>query len=368
MFCWILGAKRLLWLIPMSLETKSPKNLNPHNGGAYSKPTAKHVCRGATSKQTSNSNLRGFWIVGFHFLVLPNMACPHTLSRIYLRICFWGTCGVLNIMWAILPVSIVYTLTIQCTPVFELKTSVKLHEPASQFWSNPVWGITVPFIGAFTPMHPAPAIVVTPPDREPPNNVEAQKHVSYALTASSVAPAQEWACALELVEFASESLARDVLPTRRDGSLWKQSDYGLTPYRAARVKQQFGKLPGGDACKRVPGMAQATSWVSTLDDCFSSPADRCKLYWMCPPYHRLSDRVWKIRREKIRAIVVRPKWTHREWRKPHMEITLRGTIFLGRRLGPVSIRMTTSHPSLNGVGPQWRYKWTVVLRKKFDGH
>ena len=34
-------------------------------------------------------------------------------------------------------VSIVCTLTIQCTPVFGLRTSGKLHDPASHFWLNP---------------------------------------------------------------------------------------------------------------------------------------------------------------------------------------------------------------------------------------
>ena len=187
-----------------------------------------------------------------------------------------------------------------------------------------VWGLTVPLIGAVTPTHPAPAIVVTPPGGEPPNRVEAEKHISYALTASSAAPVQDRACALELVEFAPEALARDVLPTRRDGSMWTQSDYGLTPYWAARVKKQFGKNPDVDAFNRVPGMAQATRWVSPLEDFFSTPEDPSKLYWMCPPYHRFSDSVWKIRQEKLRAIVVRPKWTHREWWKPLIEITLQG--------------------------------------------
>ena len=143
-----------------------------------------------------------------------------------------------------------------------------------------VWGLTVPVIGAVTPTHPAPAIVVTPPGGEPPNRVEAEKHISYALTASSVAPVQDRACALKLVEFAPEVLARDVLPTRRDGSMWTQSDYGLTPYWAARVKKQFGKNPDVDAFNRVPGMAQATCWVSPLEDFFSTPADPSKLYWM----------------------------------------------------------------------------------------
>ena len=152
-----------------------------------------------------------------------------------------------------------------------------------------MWGLTVPVIRAVTPTHPAPAIVVTPPGGELTNCVEAGKHISYASTASSVAPVQDRACALELVEFAPEALARDVLPTRHDGSMWTPSDYGLTPYWAARVKKQFGKNPDVDAFNRVPGMAQATRWVSPLEDFFSTPADPSKLYWMCPPYHRFSD-------------------------------------------------------------------------------
>ena len=152
-----------------------------------------------------------------------------------------------------------------------------------------MWGITVPIIGAVTPMHPAPAIVVTPPGGEPPNRVEAEKHICYALTASSVAPVQDRACELELVEFAPETLARVVLSAWRDVSAWKQSDYGLTPYWAALVKKQFGKNPDVDAFNRVLGMAQATRWGSPLEDFFFTPADFSKLYLMCPPYHRFSE-------------------------------------------------------------------------------
>ena len=187
-----------------------------------------------------------------------------------------------------------------------------------------MWGKTVPIIGAVTPMHPAPAIVVTPPGGEPPNRVEAEKHISYALTASSVARVEDRACALELVEFAPEPLARDVLPAWRGGSVWKQSNSGLTEYWAARVRIQFGKNPDVDTFNRVPAMAQATRWVSPLDDFFSTPADPSKLNWMCPPYHRLSECVQKFQQEKLAAIVVGPKWTHREWWKPLIEITLQG--------------------------------------------
>ena len=176
-----------------------------------------------------------------------------------------------------------------------------------------VWGITIPIIGAVTPMHQAPAIVVTPPGGEPPNRVEAEKDIFYALTASSEASVQDRACALELIECAPEALAHDVRPTWPDWSMWTQSDYGLTPYWAARVKKQFGKSPDVGAFNRVPGMAQATRWVSPLEDFFSTPAEPSKLYWMCQPYQRFSHCVRKIQQEKLRAIVVGPKWTHREW-------------------------------------------------------
>ena len=303
------------------------------NGGAYSKQIMRRLCQGGTSKRTSKFNLRGLWMVVFHFLVLPSMACPRTLSRIYLGIWFlghpWGYehCvshfARFNCLYSHHPVH----------PRFWIEDFREAPRTGKPFLVKPihgkvsrqsVWGLTVPVIGAVTPTHPAPAIVVTPPGGEPPNRVEAEKHISYALTASSVAPVQDRACALELVEFAPEALARDVLPTRRDGSMWTQSDYGLTPYWAARVKKQFGKSPDVDAFNRVPGMAQATRWVSPLEDFFSTPADPSKLYWMCPPYHRFSDCVRKIRQEKLRAIVVGPKWTHREWLKPLMEITLQG--------------------------------------------
>ena len=130
---------------------------------------------------------------------------------------------------------------------------------------------------------------------------------------------QDRASALELVEFASETL-----PTHRDGSMWKQSDYGLTLYWAARVKNQFIENPEVETFNRVPGMAQATRWVSQLDDFLSTPADACKLFWMCPPFHRLSHCVQKIRQEKLQSIVVGPSLSRREWWKPLREITLQG--------------------------------------------
>ena len=101
-----------------------------------------------------------------------------------------------------------------------------------------MWGITVRIIRAVTPMHPTPAIVVTPLGAEQPNPLGAEKHICYA---SCVAPAQDAACELELVESAPEALAPDVPPTRRDGSIWEQSVHWLTPYWAARLKKRLGK-------------------------------------------------------------------------------------------------------------------------------
>ena len=48
------------WLAPMFLETNSPKNMNPPNEGAYSKPTARRLCRGGgASNKTSKVHFTG---------------------------------------------------------------------------------------------------------------------------------------------------------------------------------------------------------------------------------------------------------------------------------------------------------------------
>ena len=46
----VLGARRSLWLAPMFLLTKSPKNMKPPNRGAYSKRTTGHLCQVRTRK------------------------------------------------------------------------------------------------------------------------------------------------------------------------------------------------------------------------------------------------------------------------------------------------------------------------------
>ena len=163
-----------------------------------------------------------------------------------------------------------------------------------------MWGVTVPIIAPATPMHPAPAIVVTPPGGALPNCVAAVKHISYALTASSVAPVQDRACALKLVESAPETLARD-------RCMWKQSDYGVTPYWGEGVKTPLGRNPEVDASNRIPGMAEATCWVLPHDDFLATPADASEFYWMCPPYHWFSACLRIIHQEKLGAIVVGPK-------------------------------------------------------------
>ena len=372
-FWWILGAKRSLWLTPMFLETNSPKNMNPPNGGAYSKPIMRRLCRGGdeqidvkiqfTGVVDGSVSLPRVAQYGVSPYLVPNLPWDMVLGHL------WGYehCvshfARFNCLYSHHPVH----------PRFWIEDFREAPRTGKPFLVKPihgkvsrqsVWGLTVPVIGAVTPTHPAPAIVVTPPGGEPPDRVEAEKHISYALTASSVALLQDRACALELVEFAPETLARDVLPTRRDGSMWTQSDYGLTPYWAARVKKQFGKNPDVDAFNRVPGMAQATRWVSPLEDFFSTPADPSRLYWMCPPYHRFSDCVRKIRHIKLRAIVVGPKWTHREWWKPLMEITLQGYHLPGPETKACLYQNDHLPPILNRVGPRWRYTWTVVLRRK----
>ena len=95
---WILGAKRSLWPTPMILKTKSPKNMNPPNGGAYFKPITRLLCRGGDEQIGVKVQFTGVRMVVFHFLVLPSRTCPRTLSRIYLLIWFWGTHGVTNIV------------------------------------------------------------------------------------------------------------------------------------------------------------------------------------------------------------------------------------------------------------------------------
>ena len=99
LFRWILGAKRSLWPTPMFLETKSPKKYeSPQRRRLLPADNETPLPGGGTSKWTSKFNLRGLWIVVFHFLVLPNMACPRTLSQIYLGIWFWSIHEVMNIV------------------------------------------------------------------------------------------------------------------------------------------------------------------------------------------------------------------------------------------------------------------------------
>ena len=312
MFWWILGAKRLLSLTTMFLETKSPKNMNPPNRGAYSKPTTRRLCQGGggTRVMDGNVSLPRVAECGVSPYLVPNLPWNKVLGHPWGYEHCKGHFARFNCLYS-------HHRVHPCFWIEDFREAPRTGKPFlvkpihGKVSGQSVWAITVPPIGVVTPMHPAPAIVVTPPAGRPPNSVEAEKHISYSKTASFAAPVEDRACAFGLVEFAPETLARDVPPTRCDGSIWKQSDYGLMPYYAARVKKEFRINPDVDPFNRVPGMAQATRWVSLLDDFFSTPADPSKWYWMCPPYHRFSNCVRKIRQEKLRAIVVGPKWTHR---------------------------------------------------------
>ena len=203
-FWWILGAKRSLWPTPMFLQTNSPKNMNPPNGGAYSKPIMRRLCRGGDEQIDVKIQFTG--VVdgsvsprvaqyGVSPYLVPNLPWDMVLGHP------WGYehCvshfARFNCLYSHHPVH----------PRFWIEDFREAPRTGKPFLVKPihgkvsrqsVWGITVPIVGAVTPMHPAPAIVVTPAGGEPPNRVEAEKHISYALTASSVAPVQDRACAL----------------------------------------------------------------------------------------------------------------------------------------------------------------------------
>ena len=166
-----------------------------------------------------------------------------------------------------MPVSVVYTLTIPCTTRFRIEDfreaprTGKVYFGQTHSWPS----VTSVCVGHNRSNHlsghsnaPARAIMVTDVDGEPLKCVEGEEHISYAFTTFSVGGVQDLACVFELVKFTPDTLASDVLPTWRDGSMWKQSDYGLTPHSAARVKKQVGKNPVVDAFNSVPGMARAT--------------------------------------------------------------------------------------------------------------
>ena len=70
---------------------------------------------------------------------LPRVA-QYGVSAYIVPIClgiwFWGTCGIMSILWAILLVSIVHSTSIQCSLVFGLKTSLRPRETTNYFRSN----------------------------------------------------------------------------------------------------------------------------------------------------------------------------------------------------------------------------------------
>ena len=228
MFWWILGAKRSLWPAPMFLKTKSPKNMNPPKQrrplqadnetplpGRDEQIDVKIQFTRVVDGSVSRPRVAQYGVSPCLVPKLPSdmvlghpWGYEHCLSHFARFICLYSHHAVDLRFWIE-----DFCEAPRTSKPFLVKT---IHGKVSR---QSVWGITVPIGGAVTPMHPAPAIVVTPPGGEPPNRVEAEKDMCYALTSSSVAPVQDRACALELVEFAPETLARDVLPTRRDGSV-----------------------------------------------------------------------------------------------------------------------------------------------------
>ena len=110
---WISGAKRWPW--------RSRRFFRDQISEKYESPQRRRLV------QAENDTP----LPGGGGMALPSMACSHTLSRMSLGIWCWGTRAVVSIVWAILLLSIAYILTIPCTPVFGLKTSVRPPKPAN---------------------------------------------------------------------------------------------------------------------------------------------------------------------------------------------------------------------------------------------
>ena len=204
-FWCILGARRLLWPTPMFLETKSPKNMNPPNGGAYSKPTMRRPCQGGDEQIDVKIRFTG---VVDGSVSLPRVAqygvSPYLVPNLPWDLVLRHPWGYEHCASDFARVNCLYSHH-PVHPRFWIEDFREAPRTGKPFLVKPihgkvsrqsVCGITVPIIGVVTATHPAPAIVVTPPGGEPPNRVEAEKHISYALTASSVAPVQDRACAL----------------------------------------------------------------------------------------------------------------------------------------------------------------------------
>ena len=185
MFWWILGAKRSLWPTPIFLETKSPKHMNPPKGGAYSKTIMRRLCRGGGDEQI-DVKIRFLGVVDGS-VSLPRVA--HYGVSLYL---------VPNVTWDMVfghpwgyKHCVSHFARLNCLyshhhvhPRFLIEDFREAPQTGKPFFVKPihgkvsrqsVWGISVPIIGAVTPMHPAPANVVTPPGGESPDRVEARK-------------------------------------------------------------------------------------------------------------------------------------------------------------------------------------------------
>ena len=171
-FLWPLGAKRSLWPTPMFSETKSPKIMNPPNRGAYSKLITRRLCRGGDEQIDVKSQFMG--VVdgsdplprvaqyGLSPYLVPNLpgdmvlghpwGCEHCVSHFACFNCLYS-----------------HHLVQARGRIQDFREAPPTGKPflvqpiQSKVSRQSVWGITVPIIGAVPPMHPAPAIVVTPP-------------------------------------------------------------------------------------------------------------------------------------------------------------------------------------------------------------
>ena len=170
-FWWISAAKRSLWPTPIFLEIKCPKNMNLPDGGAYSKPPVRRLCRGGGEQIDVKIQFTG---VVDGSVSLPRVA-QYGLSAYLVPNLPWDM--VLGHPWG-------YE---HCVSHFARFNCLYSHHPEHpRFWiedfreapragkpflvkpihgkvsRQSVWGITVPIIGAVTPMHPARPLWLRP--------------------------------------------------------------------------------------------------------------------------------------------------------------------------------------------------------------
>ena len=178
--------------------------MNPPNGGAYPKQIMRRLCRGGDEQIDVKIQFTGVVDCSVSLpLVAQYGVSPYLVPNLPWDMVFGHQWGYEHCVSHFARFNCLYSHH-PVHPRFWIEDFREAPRTGKPFLVKPihgkvsrqsVWGLTVPVIGAVTPTHPAAAIVVTPPGGEPPNRVEAEKHISYALTASSVAPVQDRACA-----------------------------------------------------------------------------------------------------------------------------------------------------------------------------